>query len=201
MLQKIYEKICSYQNITIARHIGVDPDALGAQFALKESIEKTFKDKNVYAVGMKSGRYGYFPKMDKYDNPGGTLLIVVDTPDKKRIDISDLETYNDICKIDHHPFIEEFGPYEYIDTLASSASELVYKFITENNMVLDEEIAKHLFLGIISDTNRFLFNTNHKTLNIISSLFKHISFYNIKYNIQPQAGVLGAFSRLNSKPW
>lgn len=177
MLKSIYKKIENFNTIVIARHIGVDPDALGAQFALKKSIENTFKDKKVYAVGSKSSKYNYFPKLDKYENSlKDSLLIVVDTPDKKRIDISDIENYQEICKIDHHPFIEKFGEYEYIKTNSSSASELVLAFIKENNMFIDEEIAKYIFLGIVSDTNRFLFNTTASTFEIISNL---ITKYNL----------------------
>ena len=174
MLKSIYEKIKNFNSIVIARHIGVDPDALGAQFALKKSIENTFKDKKVYAVGSKSSKYNYFPKLDKYENVDRkALLIVVDTPDKKRIDITDIENYQEICKIDHHPFIEKFGEYEYIKTNSSSASELVLDFIKENNMFIDNEIAKYIFLGIVSDTNRFLFNTTANTFEIISNLIKN----------------------------
>lgn len=173
MLEKIYEKIKTFDTIVIARHIGVDPDALGSQFALKSSIEKTFKDKKVYAVGTKSSKYNYFPKLDKYENTNkNALLIVVDTPDKKRIDITDLENYQEICKIDHHPFIEKFGECEYINSDSSSASELVLEFIKENKMVLDGEVAKYIFIGIVSDTNRFLFNTTYDTFKIISDLVK-----------------------------
>ena len=173
MLENIYRKIKEYNTIVIARHIGVDPDALGSQLSLKLSIQNTFKDKKVYAVGMKSSRYNYFPRLDKFTNSNkDALLIVVDTPDKKRIDIDDLDSYAEICKIDHHPFIEKFGDNEYIDTEASSASELVLKFIQDNKMYIDEEVAKYIFLGIVSDTNRFLFNTTYKTFQIVSCLVK-----------------------------
>ena len=65
MLKSIYQKIKEFDTIVIARHIGVDPDALGAQFALKCSIEETLEGKKVYAVGNKSSKYNYFPKLDK----------------------------------------------------------------------------------------------------------------------------------------
>ena len=174
MLKKIYGEIKKYNTIVIARHIGVDPDALGSQFALKEAININFPEKKVYAVGSKSSRYNYFPKLDKYDNKDNqdVLLIVVDTPDKKRVDISNLDTYSNICKIDHHPIIDVMGQYEYVDTLSSSASELVYRLFKENKMIMNEEVAKYLFYGIVSDTNRFLFNTSIDTYNIIEELIK-----------------------------
>lgn len=171
MLENIYEKIKEFSTIVIARHIGVDPDALGSQFALKLSINKLFPEKKVYAVGTKSSKYNYFPKLDKYETTDeNVLLIVVDTPDKKRVDIANIENFTEICKIDHHPFIEKFGEFEYIDTESSSASELVLSFLETNNMPIDDEIASYLFMGIVSDTNRFLFNTTHKTFEMMSKL-------------------------------
>lgn len=174
MLKKIYEEIKKYNTIVIARHIGVDPDALGSQFALKEAINLNFPSKKVYAVGSKSSRYNYFPKLDKYDNKNNddVLLIVVDTPDKKRVDISNLETFKNVCKIDHHPIIDRMSEFEYVDINSSSASELVYRLFKKNKVKINESVAKNLFYGIVSDTNRFLFNTSLDTFNIIEELIK-----------------------------
>ena len=175
MLKQIYEKIKQFDTIVIARHIGVDPDALGSQFALKTAITINFPEKKVYAVGSKSSRYNYFPKLDKYENKinDDVLLIVVDTPDKKRVDIQNFDSFVNACKIDHHPFIDKFGECEYIDTDSSSASELVLRFFKENNMTINTEIAEYLYYGIASDTNRFLFNTNADTFKIVEELTRN----------------------------
>ena len=173
MFEKIYERIKENDTIVIARHIGVDPDALGSQLALKLSILGTFPGKRVYAVGSRSVRYNYFPRLDRFEeDPADSLLIVTDTPDIKRIDINDFHKYPEVIKMDHHPFIDRFGELEYIDTSSSSASEIVLKFIQENNMYIDETIAKCLFWGIISDTNRFLFSTNARTLRLVADLIE-----------------------------
>lgn len=172
MLKKILEEIKKYPVIVIARHIGVDADALGSQIALKDVISLNFPEKEVYAVGSKSARYNYFPKLDKYEstNYDNVLLIVTDTPNKDRIDIKDIDSYKNICKIDHHPLIEKFGALEFINTNVSSSSELIFNFIEENNLKMNTKIANYLFLGIISDTNRFLFNTNGELFRIVKKL-------------------------------
>ena len=171
MIEKIFERIKESDTIVIARHIGVDPDALGSQLALKLSILGTFPSKKVYAVGTRSSRYNYFPRLDRFEeDTNNVLLIVTDTPDIKRIDIPNFSDYKEVIKIDHHPFIDTFGENEIIDTSASSASEIVLDFIKHNNMYMDEEIAKCLFWGIVSDTNRFLFNTNATTLRTVADL-------------------------------
>ncbi len=174
MLKHIYEEIKKYNTIVIARHIGVDPDALGSQFALKTAINLNFPEKKVYAVGTKSSRYNYFPKLDKYESKANddVLLIVVDTPDRKRVDITEFSSFPNICKIDHHPFIDKFGEYEYIDTESSSASELVLRLFVENNIKYNKEVAEYLYYGIVSDTNRFLFNTTAETFKIVEKLVR-----------------------------
>ena len=50
MYKEIYKYIKKYNNIVIARHIGVDPDAMASQIALRDSIKLTFPEKNVYAM-------------------------------------------------------------------------------------------------------------------------------------------------------
>jgi len=170
MLNDIFKSIEKYDNIVIARHIGVDPDALASQLALRDSIRKTFPNKKVIAVGSSSVKFNYFPKLDKTEELDNAMLIVVDTPDKKRIDISNFDNFKFYVKMDHHPFIEEFANIECIDDKASSASEIIYKFITSTDLVLDEEIAKILFLGIVSDTNRFLNSSTSNTFAYVSDM-------------------------------
>ena len=170
MLKEIYKKIEKFDTIVIARHIGVDPDALASQMALRESIKKTFPQKKVYAVGTGSNKFNYFPKLDKVSEYQNALLIVVDTPDKKRIDVTDFDQFAYRIKIDHHPYIETFADIEYIDDKASSASEIIYCLIDNTPLVLDYDVAKIIFLGIVSDTNRFLVNSSYKTFEIVSKL-------------------------------
>ena len=175
MLKDIFKQIKKYDNIVIARHIGVDPDALASQLALRDSIRKTFPKKKVLAVGSSSVKFNYFPKLDKMEELSDAMLIVVDTPDKKRIDISNFDNYKYYVKLDHHPFIEEFANIEYIDDKASSASEVIYRLITSTGLILDEDIAKTLFLGIVSDTNRFLFSSSSKTFAVVSEMLDNFN--------------------------
>ena len=172
MLKDIYKEIKKYNNIVIARHIGVDPDALASQISLRDSIKKTFPDKHVLAVGGSSAKFNYFPKLDKTEELDNALLIVVDTPDKRRIDIQNLEGFDSYIKIDHHPFIEKYANLEYIDDTASSASELVYRLIEHTPLKMDMDIARTIILGIVSDTNRFLFNSGAVTFGVMKDLLE-----------------------------
>jgi len=173
MFEQIYNKIENYENIVIVRHIGADPDALSSQLALRDSIKATFPRKKVYAWGNTSNRFNYLPKLDKFEEIGDVLLIIVDTPDKKRVDFSWNIQVSETIKIDHHPYIETFCDVEYIDDTATSASELILELILNTNLELNDGIAKVLYYGIISDTNRFMFNANSKIFMLASKLLNY----------------------------
>lgn len=171
MLDDIYKLIEKFEVIVLARHFGPDPDAMASTMALKDSILYTFKDKKVYNVGSGSSRFTYFGKLDRIENPKNALLIVLDTPDIRRIDGITLTDYEKIVKIDHHPFVEKFADIEYINDKSSSASELVLDLINETPLKMNEDIASKIYLGIVSDTNRFMFNNSTgDTFNKVAKL-------------------------------
>lgn len=177
MYKKVYKAIKAYDNIVIARHIGIDPDAMASTIALKESIKQTFPDKNVYAIGNGSVKFNFIGHLDKgidFNKIDNILLIVLDTPDKKRVDMEELSHYEYSIKIDHHPFIEKFCDIEVIDDNKSSASEMIYDFITETKLEMNKKICEILYAGVVADTNRFMFNNSKAdTFKIVSDMINN----------------------------
>lgn len=179
MYKEIYKQIKKYDTIVITRHVGVDPDALASQTSLRDSIKLTFPDKKVLAVGSGSSKFNYLSPLDKmvdidYEN---SLLIVLDTPDKKRVDIENFDLYKYKIKIDHHPFVEKMCDLELIDVTSSSACQLVIELLYSTELERNENIMKNLFVGMVTDTNRFLFNnTTSKTFMLASKLMEEYNF-------------------------
>ena len=171
--KQIYKKIKEYNIIVIARHIGADPDALGSQFALKSIILDLFPDKKVYAVGNPASRFKFFGSQDKIDdvNTNKALCIVLDTPDIKRIDGANINNFEYVIKIDHHPIIDKYANIEVIDDNACSSSQLILEFANANKIKIDKESAEKLFLGIVGDTDRFLHDyTSPTTFRLVTKL-------------------------------
>lgn len=184
MLKKIYKTIKKYDTIVIARHIGPDPDALSSQIALRDVIINTFSKKKVYAVGSPAAKFKYLGQLDKFNEEmyENSLLITVDVPDKLRVDGVNPDLFKESIKIDHHPFIEKYCNIEWIDDKASSAAQMIVELIFNTKLVMTKEAAEKLFLGIVADTNRFLFNyTAPKTFDLVSKLIKktNINFSNL----------------------
>ena len=173
--KQIFKVIKKYDTIVIVRHIGADPDALGSQFALKEIILKTFPNKKVYAVGNPASRFKFFGNNEKLDNIDTTkgLLIVLDTPDIKRIDGVSLDNFEYVIKIDHHPIIDKYANIELIDDTACSTSQLILEFAFNNKIAINKEIGEKLYLGIVGDTDRFLHDyTSTKTFYLVNKLLE-----------------------------
>lgn len=174
--KKIYNKIKKANIIVIARHVGPDPDALGSSLGLKQIIEDNFKEKKVYVIGNPASKFSYLGALDKLpenlDNDKA-LLIVTDTPDRKRVDGVDPLNFINSIKIDHHPFIEKTCSLEWIDDKASSAAQMILELALNMNLKLTKESSEKLYTGIVADTNRFMFSyTSPKTFELVSKMLK-----------------------------
>lgn len=178
MFKKIYKKIEEFDTIVIARHVGVDPDALASQLALRDSIKLTFPNKKVMAIGTGSAKFFHIGRLDRLEKVNNALLIVVDTPDKRRVDSVDFSQFAYTIKIDHHPFVEEFCNIEYIEDTASSACEIIMNLILNTDLQCDSSIASTLYLGLTSDSNRFLFDS------CTSNTFGLVSIFLDRYNFE-----------------
>ena len=207
MYKKIAKEIKKYNTIIIARHIGPDPDALGSSIGLKELIVNNFPKKKVYVVGSPASRFRYLGNIDKQIDidTKKALLIVTDTPDIKRIDGAIPNNFAKVIKIDHHPFVEKYADIELIDDKASSASQLIIEFAKKNHYKLNKTIASKLYLGVVADTNRFLYEyTTWKTLNLVSWLIKKTdldftNLYENLYNRSLKEIIFSGYISLNMK--
>lgn len=174
-IKKIAKKIKQYDTIVIARHIGPDPDAICSQLSLRDAIRLTYPTKKVFAVGVGVSKFKKFGILDRINNNSlkNVLLIALDVPNFYRVDGIDELNYKEVIKIDHHPFEESFGGIEWIDDKSSSTCQLIAKFILNSNLKINDTIANNLFMGIVSDSDRFLLAyTTVETFKVVTTLLE-----------------------------
>lgn len=175
-LKKIYRKIKQYDVIVIARHTSPDPDAIASQIALRDSIKLTFPKKEVYAVGTSVAKFKYYGILDRIDETTFTkdsLLIACDVPNTSRIDGVDKDAFTEILKIDHHPSDEKFGECDWVDETSSSTCQMIIELLLSTPLKYDRKIAENLYLGVVSDSDRFLISyTTAKTFYLVAELIK-----------------------------
>ncbi|MFJ7980758.1 bifunctional oligoribonuclease/PAP phosphatase NrnA [Lysinibacillus xylanilyticus] len=180
MKRQIIDTIASYETIIIHRHVRPDPDAYGSQQGLKELILANYPEKKVFAVGEHDESLSFLANPDNitddiYDD---ALVIVTDTANTERVDDQRYTKGKMIIKIDHHPNDDQYGDLLWVDTNASSCSEMIYELFEEGkqvaNWILSDASARLLFAGIVGDTGRFQFpSTTVKTFKIAGELITY----------------------------
>jgi bifunctional oligoribonuclease and PAP phosphatase NrnA len=178
MKEQILDLIKQYETIIVHRHVRPDPDAYGSQGGLVEMLKTSFPDKKIYAVGKEEESLHYLKRLDVIEDHvfEGALIIVCDTANEERICDSRYKLGDKLVKIDHHPNEDAYGDYLWIDTSASSVSEMIYEFYLfgkDKGLTLSDEGARLLFAGIVGDTGRFLYpSTTQNTFDIAGELIR-----------------------------
>ncbi|MBN2540128.1 MAG: bifunctional oligoribonuclease/PAP phosphatase NrnA, partial [Bacilli bacterium] len=148
-------------------------DAYGSQFGLYYALKDFFPDKQFYVIG-DTNPLNLFQEFDIVDEEFArkSLLIILDTVAAQMLDPKTYEHYDKLILIDHHrndADIDYDLAYQVMD--ASSTAEIVADLLLHWEIPITYDSARALYLGIIGDTGRFMYNsTTEKTLYIASKL-------------------------------
>jgi bifunctional oligoribonuclease and PAP phosphatase NrnA len=177
-IESIINEIEKAETIIIHRHERPDPDALGSQLGLREVLSQTYPSKSIYAVGESEPSLLFLGEMDRIEDEvyEGALVIVCDTANTGRICDKRYTLGARLIKIDHHPNEEPYGDIVWVDTTASSTSEMIIMLCEEakeRGYQLLSESALLLYAGIVGDTGRFRHNnTTAQTMQLTSKLIE-----------------------------
>ena len=187
MYKKILDTISNYDTIIISRHSRPDLDALGSQLGLKHIICENFPNKKVYVVG-DMGRKCFLGEMDEIDENTykDALLIFTDVSVMNMIPTLPLNEVKEIMCIDHHSNeCDIINANAYYDREAAAACQIIADFAFNMNLKVNNEAARCLYAGIISDTNRFNFSLSKQLFEVVGNLidlgFDYSSIYNTMY--------------------
>jgi bifunctional oligoribonuclease and PAP phosphatase NrnA len=179
MIEQILATIEQYETIIVHRHVRPDPDAYGSQGGLVAILQESYPDKKIYAVGQEEPTLHFMRRLDVIEDEmyKGALVIVCDTANAARICDDRYSLGDKLIKIDHHPNEDPYGDLLWVDTSASSCSEMIYEFYLtgkEKGLKMNDEAARLLFAGIVGDTGRFLFpSTTEKTFAYAGELIHY----------------------------
>lgn len=185
---EIIETIETYSKIIIHRHMRPDPDALGSQVGLAELLRASYPDKEIYQVGGPVEGLDFLAKMQEVSNDmyQGALVIVTDTANAPRVSDQRFSTGQKVIKIDHHPNDEPYGDLVWVDTNASSCSEMIAAFwqLFPNRLQMTSNAARLLYGGIVGDTGRFLYPATSSTTLSLAAKLRTFNFDASKLNRQ-----------------
>ncbi len=176
--------------VVIFGHLNPDGDALGSTLGLKHCLKNKVSKVDVVLPNSFPYFLNWMPDaeeiiiFDKDTEHAKELILAADllffcdfnTP-KRIVDIEKVINVNQNTKImiDHHPEPENFVDYIISDTSVSSASELMYEFVSRIfGEKLNLEAATCLLTGIISDTGLFDHNSeNLRTFEVVARLLEN----------------------------
>ena len=174
MFENIVGIIKKYDSIVIFGHINPDGDCYGAALGLKKVIQINYPEKKVYITG--TGVPRFFEALEPMDIVSDEIIehslgIIVDGNDLDRMEDQRVKKCIAWAKIDHHVDTGSFneGP-SVVDEEANSTCDMIVKMVLENDYKIDRIAANALYLGILTDSARFLFVHNY------SRTFKRVSF-------------------------
>ncbi|MEK4759151.1 bifunctional oligoribonuclease/PAP phosphatase NrnA [Viridibacillus sp. FSL E2-0187] len=180
MKRQIIDTIKQYDTIIIHRHVRPDPDAYGSQMGLQAILQATYPEKTVYTTGEHEESLSFLgePQVVADKEFENALVIVTDTANTERVDDQRYKQGKFLIKIDHHPNDDAYGDMLWVNTNASSCSEMIYDLFTEGRKVadwkMDSKAARFLFAGIVGDTGRFIYpSTTETTFNTVGELIKY----------------------------
>lgn len=186
VLERIFETIESYPSIVIFGHKNPDGDCVGSVMGLKEELNFLFPDKKVYAVGTHPSYLPSFVKpSDEVDDTTikSSLAIMVDLSDLDRVEDRRILDAKEIVCFDHH--LKQDKPYDFLcyrEEEAPSATFILAKVFLDHYKVLTPLAASYFYLGLVTDTGRFQFDSSPETLQMAGKLVSLGVDYKTIYN-------------------
>ncbi|MGY6171754.1 GGDEF domain-containing protein [Candidatus Mycoplasma pogonae] len=185
------------KKVIIYGHKNMDLDALGASYALAKFFQTYNKQVFIQNISFDNTAYNFiqshFENVDKklFIKPQtasrltnkNTLIFVCDTSNPQLLenpDAFDKANPDNIFIFDHHRVSvqPDYCPLlnQFIDTSASSASEIITEFLrfsrTSVKRQISSFVAQTLLNGIYMDTNQFQKSISNKTFNAAALLYE-----------------------------
>ncbi|MDR1467582.1 MAG: bifunctional oligoribonuclease/PAP phosphatase NrnA [Oscillospiraceae bacterium] len=185
----ICEILSCKDNFIIIPHSNPDGDAIGSSLAIFNLLKKMSKKcrilcndpfpKNFEFLSKNSVKKlddDIFELASSYDSnlhiSKNEFILSVDVADRDLLGKSLKKLVNIDMSIDHHHSCKIFSTYSFVDESASATTEIIYE-VVKSLKLLDLEIAKCIYTGILTDTGGFRHpNVTPKTHEIVAQLLK-----------------------------
>jgi bifunctional oligoribonuclease and PAP phosphatase NrnA len=171
----ILELLRQGERFLVCSHTRPDGDAVGSMLAMGMLLEQMGKHVDLVAADRVPPLYRTLPGAERirsvlrvrglYD---AAILLECDSLDRARV--RGLEPYFHI-NIDHHATGRNFGNLNWIDHEATSAGEMVHRLIQASGATLTPEMARCLYVTILTDTGGFCYGgVRERTFTLAAEL-------------------------------
>jgi bifunctional oligoribonuclease and PAP phosphatase NrnA len=178
MFQEALNLIHAANRIVIISHKSPDADAIGANLALREPLERIGKHVTSACIDPVAPSCQFLHKADTFVqtfNPADfDLIITVDCGGYKLVGFPISTDESKILNIDHHPSNEHFGTVNIVMPESPATCIMLFLIFTSFNWEITQTMATALLHGIYFDTGSFMHsNTTPEALRIAARLKAH----------------------------
>lgn len=167
----------SEHRVALVTHVHPDGDAYGSILGLKHILSEKALLVDAFADRDTHSKYSFLPSFselkgeDRIGDIEYDLCFVLDCGNKERVKgFSSLLTSSKmVVNIDHHVSNTGFGQIDWVDSSASSTSEILTDLASDVNGTVNAEAATCLLTGIIMDTGSFLYDSTTKNTHIATA--------------------------------
>lgn len=171
-VQQAARRLASARDVTLLAHLRPDADALGSALALGAVLRKAGATVRVSfsepddvpeslrdLVGSGSTAGLVVPPGEVPDRP--PMLVAVDMGSVDRLGslagrvAATIDAGGDVLVVDHHVGNTRFGTLHLVDEQAEATVVLALALLDELGADLDEDIARCLYAGLVTDTRSF----------------------------------------------
>lgn len=185
-LDQVFSKIEQAESIVIFGHKNPDGDCVGSVMGMKEALNVLFPDKKVYALGTHPSYLPRFIKdSDVVDDETikNSLALLLDLSDLPRVEDQRISLAKEIVCIDHHVKQEDLPFTVLRDEEAISATAIITRaLLIRYGKIPSKLCASYLYMGLVTDSGRFQFDTSVETLDVAKELIKTGIDYKGIYN-------------------
>ncbi|MCR4699188.1 MAG: bifunctional oligoribonuclease/PAP phosphatase NrnA [Bacilli bacterium] len=183
-VNEVFSRIEAADSIVIFGHKNPDGDCVGSVLGLKYGLQGIFPEKKIYGVGSRPSFIGFMDKSDEVDDETikNSLCVMVDLSDVERVEDQRIKLTDNIVGIDHHEASEPFSHPLVRDSKAPAATFIIAKILLERYGRIPAKAATPLFLGLITDSGRFQFDSSKETFRIAGELVEAGADFRWCYN-------------------
>ena len=176
------ELLAKSRRILISGHLSPDGDALGSMIALARMLtaagHEAFATADVHALGTPGFLEGVADliPLRRLRNRKFDLFIYVDcaAPNRLPPEVRPFAEKLPTLTIDHHATSVPAGAASIIDSEASSAGEIVWRFAKWMEWPFDRATAEALWVALVTDSGRFAYDsTRPSTLRAACDILKY----------------------------
>jgi phosphoesterase RecJ-like protein len=180
-LAEIAAEIRGADRFLLTTHENPDGDALGSLLAMHHILGAIDKDSVMFLASKEFPlpiEYRFLPLEEVFHEAPVDLVdrvvVFLDCGNIDRMPVDWLQRDGSrVLNIDHHHDNTRFGTRNLVDVGASSTAEIVFEIARELGAELTLEIASALYVGLVTDTGRFMYeNTSPRAHRVAAELIE-----------------------------